>query len=30
LSSPLQLDAWFDERANALYHRTLRRRPIDR
>jgi hypothetical protein len=26
----LQLDAWFDDRANARMHRTLRCRPIDR
>ena len=30
LDFQLQLDAWFDERANARYHRTLRCRPIDR
>jgi len=26
----LQLDGWFDERANARMHKTLRARPIDR
>jgi transposase len=26
----LQLDAWFDERANLRHHRTLRCRPVDR
>jgi transposase len=26
----LQLDAWFDERANRRHHRTLRCRPVDR
>ncbi len=26
----LQLDAWFDDRANGRFHRTLRCRPIDR
>lgn len=25
-----QLDCWFDERANARFHRTLRCRPVDR
>jgi transposase len=30
LDFQLQLDAWFDERANSRYHRTLRCRPIDR
>jgi hypothetical protein len=30
LDFQLQLDAWFDERANARHHRTLRCRPIDR
>src|SRR3954447_11714572 len=30
LDFQLQLDAWFDERANTRTHRTLRCRPIDR
>ena len=30
LDYQLQLDAWFDERANARMHKTLRGRPIDR
>ena len=30
LDYQLQLDAWFDERANARVHKTLRARPIDR
>ncbi|MDQ3675358.1 MAG: DDE-type integrase/transposase/recombinase, partial [Actinomycetota bacterium] len=30
LDFQLQLDAWFDTRANARHHRTLRCRPIDR
>jgi len=30
LDFQLQLDAWFDQRANARFHRTLRCRPIDR
>jgi transposase len=30
LDFQLQLDAWFDMRANARHHRTLRCRPIDR
>ena len=30
LDFQLQLDAWFDDRANARFHRTLRCRPIDR
>ena len=30
LDYQLQLDAWFDERANARVHKTLRERPIDR
>lgn len=30
LDYQLQLDGWFDERANSRYHRTLRCRPIDR
>jgi transposase len=30
LDFQLQLDTWFDERANARHHRTLRCRPIDR
>ena len=30
LDYQLQLDAWFDERANARMHKTLRARPIDR
>ena len=30
LDFQLQLDAWFDERANSRHHRTLRCRPIDR
>jgi transposase len=30
LDFQLQLDAWFDERANARMHKTLRCRPIDR
>ena len=30
LDFQLQLDAWFDERANSRFHRTLRCRPIDR
>jgi len=30
LDYQLQLDAWFDERANPRHHRTLRCRPIDR
>jgi len=30
LDYQLQLDAWFDERANPRLHRTLRARPIDR
>jgi transposase len=30
LDFQLQLDAWFDDRANARIHKTLRARPIDR
>jgi hypothetical protein len=30
LDFQLQLDAWFDERANTRTHKTLRARPIDR
>ena len=30
LDCQLQLDCWFDERANARMHKTLRARPIDR
>jgi hypothetical protein len=30
LDFQLQLDAWFDDRANLRHHRTLRCRPIDR
>jgi transposase len=30
LDYQLQLDAWFDERANGRVHKTLRERPIDR
>jgi hypothetical protein len=30
LDCQLQLDCWFDERANARVHKTLRARPIDR
>jgi len=30
LDYQLQLDAWFDDRANPRHHRTLRCRPIDR
>jgi hypothetical protein len=30
LDYQLQLDTWFDERANARVHKTLRARPIDR
>jgi hypothetical protein len=30
LDFQLQLDAWFDERANPRMHKTLRARPIDR
>ena len=30
LDCQLQLDVWFDERANARMHKTLRARPIDR
>jgi hypothetical protein len=30
LDFQLQLDAWFDTRANARHHRTLRCRPIGR
>ena len=30
LDYQLQLDAWFDSRANARMHKTLRERPIDR
>ncbi|MBA3748060.1 MAG: IS21 family transposase [Solirubrobacterales bacterium] len=30
LDFQLQLDVWFDERANARMHKTLRARPIDR
>jgi hypothetical protein len=30
LDYQLQLDAWFDERANPRMHKTLRCRPIDR
>jgi transposase len=30
LDYQLQLDAWFDERANPRVHKTLRERPIDR
>ncbi|MCA1698825.1 MAG: IS21 family transposase, partial [Actinobacteria bacterium] len=30
LDFQLQLDCWFDERANARMHKTLRARPIDR
>jgi transposase len=30
LDFQLQLDAWFDDRANARVHKTLRCRPIDR
>jgi transposase len=30
LDFQLQLDGWFDDRANCRYHRTLRCRPIDR
>jgi transposase len=30
LDFQLQLDAWFDERANPRLHKTLRARPIDR
>jgi hypothetical protein len=30
LDFQLQLDAWFDERANTRMHKTLRARPIDR
>ncbi|MCA1699157.1 MAG: hypothetical protein LC790_09770 [Actinobacteria bacterium] len=30
LDFQLQLDAWFDQRANSRHHRTLRCRPIDR
>jgi transposase len=30
LDYQLQLDAWFDERANPRMHKTLRARPIDR
>ena len=30
LDFQLQLDAWFDDRANARLHRTLRCRPVDR
>jgi transposase len=30
LDCQLQLDVWFDERANARVHKTLRARPIDR
>jgi hypothetical protein len=30
LDYQLQLDAWFDERANSRMHKTLRCRPIDR
>jgi hypothetical protein len=30
LDFQLQLDAWFDSRANVRHHRTLRCRPIDR
>jgi transposase len=30
LDYQLQLDAWFDDRANARMHKTLRARPIDR
>ena len=30
LDFQLQLDAWFEERANARHHRTLRCRPFDR
>jgi len=30
LDFQLQLDAWFDDRANPRMHRTLRARPIDR
>lgn len=30
LDYQLQLDGWFDERANARVHKTLRERPIDR
>ncbi len=30
LDFQLQLDAWFDERANKRMHKTLRARPIDR
>jgi transposase len=30
LDYQLQLDGWFDERANARVHKTLRARPVDR
>ena len=30
LDFQMQLDAWFDERANTRMHKTLRARPIDR
>jgi hypothetical protein len=30
LDYQLQLDAWFDDRANARQHKTLRARPVDR
>jgi hypothetical protein len=30
LDYQLQLDCWFDERANSRRHKTLRERPVDR